>query len=197
VLDSLSRNPFVGFAPWIVFAVVVKDVGWEVGATAGLVASAILSYPSYERGSLKILDYAGLAFFAALVILGLFLDRAELDWIEQYSTVISMGAIAVAVFGSLAFVPFTEQYARESVPEEVWDTPGFKRTNRHLTTVWGAVFALVALDSLVQELLDSNAALLDWIIPVALIVGGFKYNAYYVAKARARAGHAEPAKVPA
>ncbi len=194
VLDSLSRNPFVGFAPWIIYAVVVKDVGWEVGATAGLLSSAILSYPSYERGALKILDYAGLIFFGALVILGLFLDRRELDWIEQYSSVIAMGAITVAVFGSLAFVPFTEQYARESAPEEIWDTPGFKQANRHLTIVWGAVFALIALDSLAQELLDSNAALLDWIIPVALIVGGFKYNAHYVAKARARS---EPADVAA
>jgi hypothetical protein len=186
----------VGFAPWIIFSIVVKDVGWEIGALAGLVSSAILSYPSFERGTLKILDYVGFVFFAALVVLGLFLDRAELDWVDEYSTVISMGAIAVVVFASLAFVPFTEQYARESTPREAWDNPGFKRTNRHLTTVWGLVFLVVAIDSLVQVLLDSDAALLDWIIPVAAIVGGFKYTSYYVAKARARSQPA-PAEVPA
>jgi hypothetical protein len=193
---SLSNNPFVGFAPWIIFAVVVKDVGWEIGATAGLIASVILSYPSYERGALKILDYAGFIFFAALVVLGLFLDREQLDWIEAYSSAISMGAIAIVVFASLAFVPFTEQYARESAPRELWDNPGFKRTNRHLTTVWGLVFLVVAVDSLVQQLLDSDAALLDWIIPVAAIVGGFKYTKYYVDRAQSRA-RAEPAQVPA
>src|SRR5688500_1501293 len=92
---SISSSPFVGFAPWIIFSSVVKCVGWEIGALAGLVSSAILSYPSFERGTLKILDYVGFVFFAALVVLGLFLDRAELDWVDEYSTVISMGAIAV------------------------------------------------------------------------------------------------------
>ena len=29
--------------------------------------------------------------------------------------------------GSLAFVPFTEQYARESTPPEVWHKPAFRR----------------------------------------------------------------------
>jgi hypothetical protein len=187
VLASLSKSPFAGFAPWIIFSVVAKDVGWEVAATAGLVSSAILSYPSVERGTLKILDYAGLAFFAALAVLGLFLDRSELDWLEDYSTVISMGTIAVVVFASLRFVPFTEQYARETAPKEVQATASYKQTNRHLTTVWGFVFLVVAVDSLIQQLTDSSSALLDWIIPVAAIVGGFKYTGYYVAKARAGA----------
>jgi len=53
------------------------------------------------------------------------------------------------------------------------------------------------LGSLAFVPFTSTAALLDWIIPVALVVGGFKYNAHYVGKARARAGHTEPAKVPA
>jgi hypothetical protein len=109
--------------------------------------------------------------------------------------VISMGTIAVVVFGSLRFVPFTEQYARESVPKEVQQTASFKHTNRHLTTVWGFVFLVVAVDSLIQQLTDSSSARLDWVIPVAAIVGGFKYTAYYVAKVRAggRAAGAETA----
>jgi hypothetical protein len=187
VLASLSKSPFAGFAPWIIFSVVAKDVGWEVAATAGLLSSVILSYPSLERGRLKILDYAGFAFFAVLVVLGLLLDRSELDWLEDYSTVISMGAIAIVVFASLRFVPFTEQYARETVPKEVQATASYRNTNRHLTTVWGFVFLVVAVDSLIQQITDSSSALLDWIIPVAAIVGGFKYTAYYVAKVRAGA----------
>ena len=38
--------------------------------------------------------------------------------------------LAVIAFGSLLFVPFTEQYARESVPERVWTSPQFKAVNR-------------------------------------------------------------------
>ena len=122
-------------------------------------------------------------------MLGLFLDRSELDWLEDYSTVISMGAISAVVFASLWFVPFTEQYARESTPPEVWGTPVFKRTNRLLTTMWGTVFALGAILGAIAQQTDSSTAheWLNWIIPIALVVGAFKFTAWYAERARTRA----------
>ncbi|WP_186296501.1 DUF3159 domain-containing protein [Mycobacterium tilburgii] len=49
----------------------------------------------------------------------------------------SSGILAAVALGSLALVPFTEQYARESTPREAWQHPAFKRANRVLTLVWG------------------------------------------------------------
>ncbi|MEU7058025.1 hypothetical protein [Streptomyces sp. NPDC046197] len=45
--------------------------------------------------------------------------------------------------------PFTAQYARESGPADVWDSPVFTHVNVMVTTVWGAVFATMAVESLV------------------------------------------------
>jgi hypothetical protein len=97
--------------------------------------------------------------------------------------------------GSLAVIPFTEQYARDSAPREVWDTPGFKRTNVVLTTMWGVVFLVSAILGVAAQEVDSSTARewLNWIIPIALVIGAFKYTAWYAEQARTRAGAERPA----
>ena len=183
------NNPFVGFVPWIIFWVVSSPSTWEWATLGALVAAVILAVPSAERGNLKILDLGSIAFFGVLSLLAVFLDRSELDWVEDYSQAISSGALALIAYGSLAVMPFTEQYARESTPPEVWETPRFKRTNRLLTTMWGTAFALGAILGVIAQQTDSSTARewLNWILPIALVVGAFKFTAWYARRARARA----------
>ena len=182
------NNPFVGFVPWIIFWVVASPSSWEWATLGALIAAVILAVPSAERGSLKILDIGSIVFFGVLSLLALFLDRADLDWVEDYSQAISSGVLAVVVLGSLAFVPFTEQYARESTPRELWDRPVFKQVNRVLTAVWGLVFAASAVLGVIGQNVDSGQDWFNWIIPIVLIVGAFKFTAAYPDKARERAG---------
>ena len=183
------NNPFVGFVPWIIFWVVASPSTWEWATLGALIAAVILAVPSAERGNLKILDVGSIAFFAVLSLLAVFLDRDQLSWVEDYSQAISSGVLAVIALGSLAVMPFTEQYARESTPPEVWETPRFKRTNRLLTTMWGTAFALGAILGVIAQQTDSSTARewLNWILPIALVVGAFKFTAWYARRARARA----------
>jgi hypothetical protein len=186
------NNPFVGFAPWIIFWVVASPSTWEWATLGALLAAVILAWPSAERGSLKILDVGSIAFFGILSLLAIFLDAGDLDWVEDYSQAISSGALAIIALGSLAFMPFTEQYARETAPREVWDSPDFKRTNFVLSAMWGGVFAVSAVLGIIAQQTDSSTAheWLNWIIPIALVIGAFKYTAWYADQARAR--HAAP-----
>lgn len=189
------NNPFVGFIPWIIFWVVASPSTWEWATLGALIAALILAVPSVERGGLKILDVGSIVFFAVLSVLAIFLDRPDLDWVEDYSQVISSGALAVIAFGSLLVMPFTEQYARESAPREVWDTPGFKRTNLVLTAMWGVVFLLSAILGVIAEETSSSSSArewLNWIIPIVLVIGAFKFTAWYAERARGRAP--EPAR---
>jgi hypothetical protein len=181
-------NPFVGFAPWIIFWVVAAPSTWEYATLGALIAAVILAVPDAQHRRLKLLDVATIGFFAVFSLLAVFLDAADLDWLEDYSQAISSGVLAVLVLGSLAFVPFTEQYARESTPREVWDTPLFKQVNRVLTAVWGLVFAISAILGVIAQNVDSGQDWLNWIIPIALIVGAFKFTARYPDQARVRAG---------
>ena len=179
-----------GFAPWIIFWVVASPSTWEYGAGGALIAALILAIPDIEGRSLKTLDITSILFFAVLTVLGLILDRSELDWLEDYAQVISSGLLALVVLGSLAFTPFTEQYAREQAPREVWDSPQFKQRNFSLTTVWGLAFAGIAVSGLIAQSMDEPSAWLEWIIPIVLIVGAFKYTARMAAEAQAAAGRA-------
>ena len=64
---------------------------------------------------------------------------------DAYATTLSSGVLAVMSLGSLAFVPFTAQYAPESAPQQDWEKAAFRRTNQVLTLMWALVFALIAV----------------------------------------------------
>ena len=189
----MGGRSFVGFVPWIIFWVVAGPSSWEYAAGGALLAALILMIPSAERGSIKMLDVVSVLFFGAMTVAGLVLDRADLDWLEDYSQAISSGVIAIAVLGALAWVPFTEQYAREQVPREYWQSARFKQVNRVLTLVWGLVFAVSAILGIVAQEVDSGSSWLNWIIPIALVVGAFKFTAWYAQQARDRARRAPAA----
>jgi uncharacterized membrane protein len=187
-LENELNNPFVGFVPWIIFWVVAAPSTWEYATLGALLAAVILALPDARKRHLKLLDLVTIGFFAVFSLLAVFLDASDLEWLEDYSQAISSGVLAVVVLGSLAFVPFTEQYAREETPREVWDTPLFKQINRALTAVWGLVFAASAVLGVIAQNVDSGQDWFNWIIPIVLVVGAFKFTAAYPDKARERAG---------
>ena len=70
--------------------------------------------------------------------------RTATGW-TRYATTLSSGVLAAMSLGSLAFVPFTAQYAPESAPQQDWEKAAFRRTNQVLTLMWALVFALIAV----------------------------------------------------
>jgi hypothetical protein len=171
----------LAFAPWIIFAVVVNSPStWEWGALGALIAAIYAAVPRSRGSQVKLMDAATVVFFGALCVIGLFVSPDDLDWLERYAQVISAFALGALMLGSLAFVPFTEQYAREQVPREYWSSPEFKHVNRLLTTVWGAALLLGGISSLLAVDEQGNTYdVFNWIIPIALIVGALKFTARY------------------
>ncbi|MFD4413526.1 hypothetical protein ACFVXW_34295 [Streptomyces sp. NPDC058251] len=165
---------FYAFAPWIVFDVVASPSTWGYAALAGLITAVVLSGPSIARGQIKLLDLVAIIFFAGISLVALVVGRKDLLWLETYAQVLSSAVIAVAAFVSLAFDPFTAQYARDSAPREVWGTPEFRRVNRMLTLLWATVFAVIALLGLLALHVRSGSDWLNWILPIALIVVAVK-----------------------
>jgi len=221
---SLADNPTLGFVPWIVFCVVAGPRTWEVASGCALLASLVLLtadvwQPLLERGfaavsgvapdpsrprpasSPKILDLGTVAFFLVLVILGLFVDRHSLIVLEKYSQAISSAALGAIVVASIALGhPFTEQYARDGVPAELWHTPLFRRTMVLMSTVWAVIFGVMAILGVIAETGVAGAGsndLLNWYIPIGLMVVGFKFNDWYPAFVERQSMNREPAARPA
>jgi hypothetical protein len=174
-----NTNIYFGFAPWIVFAVVASPSTWEFAALGALIVAVVLTLPDFRNHRVKFLDVAGIVFFAVLAVLALFLDRSDLSDVEKYASVISSAALAVIAFGSLAFMPFTEQYARESTPQEYWSSPLFKHINRVLTALWGLTFVLTAVCAYIAVEMDHDKSWFNWILPILILVLMVKFTEWY------------------
>lgn len=96
-------------------------------------------------GGLRLLDIVTVVFVTGVTIAGMIVGAADRDWMDTYATALSSGALALMALGSLAFVPFTAQYAPPSAPRQEWEEAAFRRTNQVLTLMWALVFALIAV----------------------------------------------------
>jgi hypothetical protein len=208
MVSRLTNNPMLTFVPWIIFWVVSGPRDWELGTGCALLASVVLLLVGLDPAPLvnravqrsvgvgdgsprprvrlkapKILDLGTCAFFLVLVIIGAFADRHTLIGLERYSQAISSGALGLIVILSIAVGhPFTEQYARDSAPPEVWHTPVFRRMMLVMSSVWAVVFVVMAVLGLIAETGVSGAGtsdVLNWYIPIGLIVVGLKFNEWY------------------
>lgn len=208
---GLSNNPVLTFVPWIIFWVVAGPRTWEVASGCALLASVLLlmigldTEPIIDRAiahsagsprspattpiklkAPKILDVGTSIFFVALVIVGLFANRHDLVGLETYSQAISSAALGLIVVISIGLGhPFTEQYARAGVPEEQWHTPLFHRMMVTMSTVWAVIFAVMAILGLIAKtgLAGSGSSdVLNWYIPIGLVIIGFKFNEWYPAR---------------
>ncbi len=85
-------------------------------------------------------------------------------------------------------MPFTEQYARETVPRQLWSSPQFKHINRQLTTIWGLVFALMVPAHVIAGALHTHRAnlIFNWAIPIALVISAAKQTARVSDNTKAR-----------
>lgn len=88
---------------------------------------------------------------------------------------------------TLPVMPFTEQYARESVARAYWHTPQFRSINRRISAAWGGVVAAMAVSHVVAgtfEAPDPGTRLLhrpvdlvfNWIIPALLVWAAARYT---------------------
>jgi hypothetical protein len=198
--SALSNNPMLTFVPWVIFWVVAGPRDWEVACGCSLLTSVLLlmvgsesvkdrpdGRPSISLQPPKLLDAGTTLFFAALVIVGLFADRHSLIGLEKYSQAISSGALFLIVAISLAAGhPFTEQYAKAGLPPEQTESAFFRRMMVTMSGVWAAIFAVMTILGLVAETGITGAGssdLLNWYIPIGLVVVGLKFNAWYPAVA--------------
>jgi hypothetical protein len=182
-----ERSPFVGFAPWIIYWVVAgSESTWMYGALCSVLAALILGV-SMGRGGPRLLEIVTIVFFVGVTIAGMVVGAEDRDWMDTYATALSSGVLAVMALASLAFVPFTEQYARSETQMGEAEQAAFRRTNLVLTLMWALVFGLTALLGYVAAQAPSTANWTNWVIPVVVIVGAAAMTQIYPERMRRRA----------
>ena len=178
---------FVGFAPWILYWVLVSNNTFEEAAVAALVTTVVLTGWGITHGKKPyLLDWGTLVWFAALTIIAFTADdRFVADW----SYALSNFALAAIVLVSIGIGhPFTRSYAREGVPKEHWDSPLFVKGTTVIAWAWFGIFVLMGISTIIAQQNPSDELWWNWIVPLGLFIAGIKFNHWYADHLRQQAG---------
>jgi hypothetical protein len=130
-----GKGIFIALIPWIVFTVLASHATLKIGSIAALVAAVVIAVPGIRAGRPKLLEAGAMVTFIGFVVVAFLADSSTAHWVARYARGIAALILAAIAFASLFFTPFTEEYAREQVPEQYWGSPKFKAINRKLTLV--------------------------------------------------------------
>jgi hypothetical protein len=167
---------FVALVPWVVFAPLAKHVSLMLASIASLALAVLLALHGLKAGKAKILDLGAVATFAGFAVVAFTADATVARDVTRYARGISAGMLSLLAFASLLFVPFTEQYARESAPQGLWGASQVKAVNRGLTTMWGLIFAAMIPFHIVAGAIDTQRAnvILNFVAPGLIVLWGVK-----------------------
>lgn len=168
----------MGFAPWIVYWVLVGNVPFE---TAVLVALAV-AVAAFVVGRVKgtpgrTLEIGAVATFVVLAVLTFTASQTFMErWMQPLS---NAGIFLVALSGVLTGRPFVREFAEVDQPEEVITSETFAKITTLLTWIWVGAFAGMTVSSAIPPLVYGDATILDtrtplsfvcyWVIPFALL----------------------------
>jgi hypothetical protein len=177
---------YIALVPWVLFTLLAQHSTLKVAAVAALIVAVGIMIRSITQGGLKLLELGAVVAFLGFSVVAFAADHATGLWLARYSRAIAAALLALIAFGSLLFTPFTEQYARDSVPRQFWGSTTFKATNRRLTTMWACVFAAMVPFHVAGGVVDKKPTniLFNWVIPIGLIVWGAKRSDEIAASAK-------------
>lgn len=179
----------LGFLPWIAFSLIATRAGAGAVGIAALVAfavaAALLVRSVMRRESVKLLEATASVTFAAMGLWAL-LSPASDAFLAFYGRGAAAVVLLAVILVTLPVRPFTEQYARESVPQEFWDSPRFHAVNRRISGAWAGVIAVMSVAHFAAGALAAGGTgqvssnlpelLFNWIVPAALILGAVRYT---------------------
>jgi hypothetical protein len=167
-----------GFAPWLVYWVLIGNVPFAAAALVALViAVAAFAIGRSPDQPWPLLQSGSVATLLVLTILPLSLgDAFSQRWTLPLSFV---GIFLVALAGALTGKPLMRDFAAAEQPADVVKTEPFGRLVNVLGWVWLATFAAMTVSSVIPPIADRNATMQDngppltyicyWIIPFALL----------------------------
>jgi hypothetical protein len=165
------------FAPWGAFlaGVRVENVYW--GAGVGSLVAIVVLARALSHHKAHLFDYVGVFYFVGMGIVLSIVHPTDIGTWGRYAQAVAHGSLCVIVFASvLVNRPFTEAYAREQAPKEIWNSPTFRAFNRKISTVWGLAFLLGTLSMVLAGATDSRQLLLRLVVPFGALAAAFTYS---------------------
>lgn len=178
----------LGFAPFIVFAL-LTSVSLSLALWGAFTAAFVITIRDFVASpTVRVLDIGSMALFGLLALYDGFIEPSLS--IQAVRLVVDGGLLAIAAASIAIRTPFTLQYAREQVPEALWNTPEFLRTNYIITGVWTLAFAVMTIADATATYHAMLPLSLDVAAGLAAMAGAIVFTARYPAYVRAHRGEA-------
>jgi intracellular septation protein A len=165
------------FAPWIVFLLTSRFGNVYVAVGAGLLVGVVVLLRALLRHRVHMLDIVSPAYFAALGLVLVIVHPSDSDTWGKFAQAGSHAALTIIVFASLLVgKPFTESYARETVPQEFWGNERFKSVNRRVSAVWGLAFLVGTISLGIAGAVDGLTIILRIVVPFGALYLAYMYT---------------------
>jgi len=166
-----------GFAPWIVYWLLVGNAPLPAAALVALViAVAGLATGYLSRTPRRSLEIGSATIFLIISVLTVLVDESVLQrWVLAISLA---GALLTVLLGRRFGTSFVHEYAAANQPPAVVSSDVFGQITTRLTWIWVAVLAAMTVSSLIPPLVTADASIADthaavdyvayWIVPATL-----------------------------
>ena len=116
----------LAFLPWIAFWIISGGnsmLRLQIGICVAAILVVVMGITKLHRG---LILWAGVVFFSFALVTVVVLKNI---WVIQHLGILASGTLFMATLISILIgQPFTESYAREHVPQDLWDSPAFIRS---------------------------------------------------------------------
>jgi hypothetical protein len=174
-MDALKL--LLAFAPWIAFWIITGGhsmIGLRIGVCVAAVLVVVMGITKLHRG---LILWASVAFFAFALVTVVLLQNL---WVIHHLGILASGTLFTATMVSIVIgQPFTESYAREHVPKELWEHPGFIRSSYTVTGAWGLIFLANTLVNVVKPYYPELG---EWFfrgVELCILVSGVVFTTIY------------------
>jgi hypothetical protein len=168
----------VGFAPYIVFALLTRFAPASLSLLgAALFSAALVLREKIYRRSMKILEAGTVVLFALLGLYASF-THAALN-IPAVRSVVDGGLFLIITLSLFVERPFTLQYAREQVPAEIQTSPAFVKANYVITSLWAGAMAVVVGADLTMYFVPGVPLWLEIAAIICALGGAFWFTNWY------------------
>jgi hypothetical protein len=173
-MDALKL--LLAFSPWIAFWIISGGsmLRLQIGICVAAIMVVIMGITKLHRG---LILWAGVIFFTFALVTVVLLKNI---WVIQHLGILASGTLFMATLLSIVIgQPFTESYAREHVPRELWESPSFIRSGYTVTGVWGFIFLA---NTLVNVAKPYYAELGEWSFrgaELGILVSGVVFTTIY------------------
>ena len=166
-----------GFAPWIVYWVLVGNVPLLVAALVALTIAVVgLVVGRAARIPARPLEIGAVGTFLVLTAATLLLSRSLT---ERWALPLSVaGMLLVVLIGVLVGKPFVHEFVAAGQPPGVVDSDLFGQITSRLMWIWVAVFGGMTVSSSIPPIVQRDATILDaktplsfvsyWVVPFSL-----------------------------